>query len=417
MGDMADGPRTIDLFSGAGGLSEGFRQAGFRVGLGLDFDEEACNTHAANHPDAKVLCTDVRQVSGADLLSETGFGEVDVMIGGPSCQGFSTQGRRGAWASEDDPRNLLYREFARLVGELRPEWFLLENVPGLLWFDRGSFGRRVFAAFEAHGYRVAHKIVLAADYGVPQLRRRLLVVGTRTGGAFPWPRQTHMGAVRRDAIELWERRRQEKFPHLAPHRTLWDAISDLPALPDGGGEEESRYRTKPQGEYQALMRGENSVLWDHQSPVLPQVHYDLIRHVREGQTWREIPVELLPERFAKIRRTDGTNLFARPERTRPSYTIITQFGNVTTGAYTHPTQDRAFSAREGARIQSFPDSYRFYGNLTSKYRQIGNAVPPLLARTMAEALLLAIRGEAGEDVLAEKRELLIPEQLELPAAV
>lgn len=387
---VAHRPRVIDLFCGAGGLTEGFRQAGFDVGLGLDLDEEACETHRLNHPDTKVLCTDVREVSGSELLAEAGFGDVDVVIGGPSCQGFSTQGRRGAWASEDDPRNLLYREFARLVSDLRPEWFVLENVPGLLWYDRGSFGRRVFAEFEQLGYRVGHKIVLAADLGVPQLRRRLLVVGTRTERSFPWPTQTHMGAVRRDAIELWETRRRDHHPELAPHRTLWDAIGDLPPITAGGGGEVAAYRRKVKTEYQVMMRDGCDALYDHQSPPLPQVHYDLIKHVREGQTWREIPRELLPPRFAKIRRTDGTNLFARPERGRPSYTIITQFGNVTTGAYTHPLQDRALSAREGARIQSFPDWYRFAGGLTSKYRQIGNAVPPLLARRMGEALLSAM---------------------------
>jgi len=386
------GFRVLDLFSGAGGLGEGFRQAGYQVKLGLDFDDEACRTHQLNHPQVKVLCTDVREVSGADLLAEAGLAEADVIIGGPSCQGFSTQGRRGAWASDDDPRNLLYREYARLVGDLRPEWFVMENVPGLLWYNRGAFGRRIFAAFERQGYHVEHKIVLAADYGVPQLRRRLLIVGNRVGATLRWPRQSHMGAVRRDAIALWERRRLEQYPHLAPHRTLWDAISDLPPIPADGGQEERPYPDVTRTEYQELMRDGSPVLYDHRSPPLPAVHYNLIKHVKEGQTWREIPRELLPERFAKIRRTDGTNLFARPERSRPSYTIITQFGNVTTGAYTHPLQDRALSAREGARIQSFPDWYRFTGSLSSKYRQIGNAVPPLLARTIAEALSRTITG-------------------------
>ena len=349
MSSRATGLRVIDLFSGAGGLSEGFRQAGYRVGAGLDNDEEACSTHALNHPEAQVLCTDVREVSGVDLLAEAGFAEVDVMIGGPSCQGFSTQGRRGSWASEDDPRNMLYREYARLVGDLQPEWFVMENVPGLLWYKRGEFGRRIFAEFGRQGYEVQHKILLAADYGVPQLRRRLLIVGNRVGKTFHWPKQTHMGAVRRDAIELWERRRREHHAHLSPHRTLWEAISDLPRISAGGGLDEVRYPDVERTEYQELVRGGSPRLYDHQSPPLPRVHLDLIRHVREGQTWREIPQELLPARFARIRRTDGTNLFARPDRNRPSYTIITQFGNVTTGAYTHPTQDRALSAREGAR--------------------------------------------------------------------
>lgn len=389
---MTTTPRTIDLFCGAGGLSEGFRQAGYEVRAGLDFDAEAIVTARANHPEATFLCKDVRETSSAELLEAAGVDEVDVILGGPSCQGFSTQGRRGRWASEDDLRNLLYREFARIVGELQPQWFLMENVPGLLYWNRGEFGLRVFKAFAEHGYKVWHKLVLAADYGVPQLRKRLIIVGTRTGLPFEFPKQTHMGAYRRDAIELWERRRREDFPHLSPHVSLWDAISDLPRLGETEGSESARYGGAAASDYQKEMRKGASWLYDHQAPVLGQVHLDLIKHVREGQTWREIPEELLPPRFAKIRRTDGTNLFARPDRNRPSYTIITQFNNVTTGAYTHPIENRAFSAREGARIQSFPDRYRFYGSMTSKYRQIGNAVPPHLAEVMARAMLRAMEG-------------------------
>ncbi len=394
---MADGPRTIDLFCGAGGLSEGFRQAGFQVGLGLDFDEDACRTHRLNHPGTTVLCADAREVSSQDLLAGSGFSEVDVIIGGPSCQGFSTQGRRNRWASDEDPRNLLYREFARVVSELRPEWFVLENVPGLLWFDSGSFSRRIFTEFERHGYTLTHKVVLAADLGVPQLRRRLLVVGTRTGRPFVYPQQTHMGSVRRDTVDLWEARRLTEFPHLDRHRSLWDAIGDLPALGVDGGTEVAAYGRRKPGPYQSLMRDGGSVLFDHQSPPLPGVHRDLVKHVAEGQTWREIPVEHLPARFARIRRTDGTNLFARPERGRASYTITTQFNNVTTGAYTHPLQHRALSAREGARIQSFPDWYRFTGSLAAKYRQIGNAVPPMMAHRVGAALLEAMGFEGASD--------------------
>jgi DNA (cytosine-5)-methyltransferase 1 len=386
-------PRVIDLFCGAGGLSEGFRQAGFNVGFGLDWDVDSLETIKLNHPETAIVAGDVREVGASEMLALSGFSEVDVVIGGPSCQGFSTQGRRGSWASDEDPRNLLYKEFARVVEDLRPEWFVMENVPGLLYFNKGEFGRKIFRLFQRIGYSTQHKLMLAADYGVPQLRKRLIIVGTRTGRQMPWPAQSHMGAVRRDAIDLWETKRVTHFPHLSRHVSLWDAISDLPAITAGGGREQLKYRKRPSSAYQELMRGGEEALWDHQAPHLPDVHRELIEHVGEGETWREIPEHLLPERFRKIRRTDSTNLFARPDRNRPSYTIITQFGNVTTGAYTHPTQDRAFSAREGARIQSFPDRYRFAGNLTSKYRQIGNAVPPLLAEAIARQLLAVFRGE------------------------
>lgn len=395
--------RTIDLFCGAGGLSEGFRQSGYNVGVGLDFDAEAIATLELNHPETKSICGDVREVSGRDLLDVSGFAEADVLIGGPSCQGFSTQGRRNRWASEDDPRNMLYKEFARLAGELKPEWLVMENVTGLLWYDRGAFARRIFAEFERQGYRLEHRILLAADYGVPQLRRRLIIIGTRTDRPIVWPEQTHMGSVRRDTIDLWEQKRLTQFPHLQRHRSLWDAISDLPVIQGGGGREVARHSKPALTEFQRLMRGDETVLYNHEAPTLPEVHYDLIKHVKEGETWREIPVDQLPPRFAKIRRTDGTNLFARPDRNRPSYTIITQFGNVTTGAYTHPVQDRAFSAREGARIQSFPDSFRFLGPLTSQYRQIGNAVPPMLAHAVADSVAASIQGQssASDNLLLE----------------
>ncbi|MFL6238994.1 MAG: DNA cytosine methyltransferase [Actinomycetes bacterium] len=389
--------RTIDLFCGAGGLSEGFLQSGFNVGVGLDSDQEAIATLQHNHAGTATICGDVREVSGRDLLATAGFAEADVLIGGPSCQGFSTQGRRGRWASEKDPRNLLYKEFARLAGELRPEWLVMENVTGLLWYERGAFAKKIFAEFERRGYRLEHRILLAADFGVPQLRRRLIIIGTRTKQPIRWPEQTHFGGVRRDTVHLWKERHKRLFPHLSPHLTLWDAISDLPAIPAGGGRPISKYTKKPRTDYQRAMRGEQEELLNHEAPPLPDVHYELIKHVAEGETWREIPVDKLPARFAKIRRTDGTNLFARPERNRPSYTIITQFGNVTTGAYTHPLQDRAFSAREGARIQSFPDGFNFLGPLTSQYRQIGNAVPPLLARCIAESVQRGISGSAQSE--------------------
>ena len=137
-----------------------------------------------------MLDSPVEQVSGADLLAEAGLSEVDIVIGGPSCQGFSTHGRRSGWVRDDDPRNFLYREFARIIGDLQPTWFVMENVPGLLYYERGEFGRRIFSAFESLGYSLSHKLLLAADYGIPQLRKRLIIVGTRTGQTFLWPEQT-----------------------------------------------------------------------------------------------------------------------------------------------------------------------------------------------------------------------------------
>jgi DNA (cytosine-5)-methyltransferase 1 len=378
---------AIDLFCGAGGLSQGFRQAGFDIRLGVDADEEACATYRLNQPGASALAADLREVSAADLLAEAGIAEVEVVLGGPSCQGFSTHGRRNGWVRPDDSRNFLYREYARIVEELQPLCFVMENVPGLLYYDNGRFWERIRRRFARAGYRVHHELLLAADYGIPQLRRRLLILGTRVPGRFVFPERTYVGALRRDHRELWEKRRLEQWPHLEAHVGVWDAISDLPALEAGGGSERTRYGGPPGTKFQRRLRAGSRWLYDHQAAPLSEGHLRQIEHVPEGGTWRDIPLELLPKRFARIRRTDSTTLFGRLDRAFPAYTITTQFNNVTTGCYTHPLQHRVLSAREGARIQTFPDHYRFLGSLESKCRQIGNAVPPLLAEVVAHAVV------------------------------
>jgi len=377
---------VVDLFCGAGGLSQGFRQAGFDIRLGVDADDDACATYRLNQHDARALVADLSEVSSRDLLAEAGIGEVGIVLGGPSCQGFSTHGRRNGWVRPDDSRNFLYREYARVVEELQPICFVMENVPGLLYYDNGRFWERIRRRFARAGYRVHHELLLAADYGIPQLRRRLLIMGTRFRGRFVFPERTHVGALRRDHRELWEKRRLEEWPHLASHVGVWDAISDLPALDAGGGSARTRYGGPPRTELQRHLRAGSRWLYDHHAAPLSQGHLRLIEHVPEGGTWRDIPLELLPKRFARIRRTDSTTLFGRLDRAFPAYTITTQFNNVTTGCYTHPLQHRALSAREGARIQTFPDRYRFVGSLDSKCRQIGNAVPPLLAEVFALAV-------------------------------
>lgn len=381
---------AVDLFCGAGGLSQGFRQAGVDIRLGVDADDDACATYRLNQSGAQALVADLREVSGVDLLEETGLDEVEILLGGPSCQGFSTHGRRSGWVRPDDSRNLLYREYARIVEELQPLCFVMENVPGLLYYDNGRFWERIRRRLVRAGYRIRHELLLAAAYGIPQLRRRLLIVGTRLPATFDFPERTHVGALRRDHRELWERRRLAEWPDLPGHVGVWEAISDLPAIAAGGGCARARYGGPAQTEFQRRLRAGAHRLYDHEAAPLSEGHLRQIEHVPEGGSWRDIPVELLPKRFARIRRTDSTTLFGRLDRDFPAYTITTQFTNVTTGCYVHPLQHRALSAREGARIQTFPDRYRFVGSLESKCRQIGNAVPPLLAEVVARAVVAHI---------------------------
>lgn len=393
--DDPDRPlRVADLFCGAGGLSQGFRDAGFEIALGLDRDKDSCATFALNHPGAVVLRTSITDVTPKEIADVAG--PIDVLVGGPSCQGFSTAGRLGRrgrgskadaprWVRPGDVRNDLWRHMLEVVETLKPRAFLLENVPGLVYWKQGSLGETVLHAFETLGYAVDLKILLAADFGVPQRRRRLFVVGLLGKTKFDWPTESHMGGWRRDTLHLWEARRvaEGKLPHIS----CWEAIRDLPPLAGGLGLPETSYggrqSTSP---ISTSLRRRSRALRDHEILPLGDAHQRLIELVPRGGTWRDIPPHLLPDRFRGMRRTDSTNLYGRLDPSLPAYTINTQFDNPSTGCYTHPFEDRPLSAREGARIQTFPDTYQFVGTLTSRCRQIGNAVPPLLAAVLADAI-------------------------------
>lgn len=387
--------RAIDLFCGAGGLTEGFRNAGYEVGFALDWDEDSCETYKKNHPGTYVANASITDFTPKQIETLAG-GPVDVVLGGPSCQSFSTAGRRSRWVGQGDPRNDLWEHMFEVVNYLRPKVFLMENVPGMVYFKSGSFGDKILRRFSDEGYAVRKEILLAADWGVPQRRRRLFIVGILGDVPFEFPEPTHLGGWRRDSLELWERRRQERG--LLQHVTVWDAIGDLPEL-EGTPGPATKYAMKADEATsiaRTLRKGSRS-LRDHEVPAMSDGTRQLIRHVPAGGTWRDIPPHLLPHRYWGMRRTDSTNLFGRLDANLPAYTITTQFNNVTTGCFTHPVEDRSLSVREGARIQTFGDPYEFVGSLESRCRQIGNAVPPLLAQVLAHAIACQIGGEQAAD--------------------
>ena len=375
--------RAIDLFCGAGGLSEGFRQVGYEIAFALDKDTDSCATYRANHKGTHVEEASITDVTPARIQSIVG-GDVDVVIGGPSCQGFSTA-RKDRWNDPHDERNRLWIHMLGVVEHLKPKAFLMENVPGLVYWKDGGFGAAILAEFSKLGYSVGQpRILLAADYGVPQRRRRLFIVGLRGEHEFVFPEQTHMGGWRRDTLELWERRRLERG--LSSHLTTWEAIGDLPLLEGGSGERKMEYPDVRPSPFIRRMRGRTKILRDHEANAIGDEHRRLIEHVPPGGTWRDIPRHLLPDRFRGMRRTDSTNLLGRLDPNLPAYTITTQFNNVTAGCFAHPYEDRTLTVREGARLQTFPDSYRFVGTVTSRYRQVGNAVPPMLAAILGDAI-------------------------------
>jgi DNA (cytosine-5)-methyltransferase 1 len=367
------GLTAVDIYSGCGGLSAGLRDAGFRMAYALDWEKHACETHRINFPETTVACADVRTVRGEDILDSAG-GSVDLLAGGPNCQGVSQRGLR----SPDDPRNFMFPEFLRLVEEVSPRMVLMENVPGLAHRHNFNLLRTIFDSFQQLGYRCAADVLLAADYGVPQLRYRFALIGTRGDEHLSFPLPTHAPEE-----TLWQR----------PFVTLGEAIADLSSKPAKSADDLVPYASAAENGFQRYARETQEGVWNHTVSATEKINLDRARFIPEGGNWKDIPAHLLPRRFFECRMTDHSTTYARPRRDTPAFTITSLFGNITAGAFTHPTQNRAFTIREGARLQSFKDSFRFSGPSTSQYRQIGNAVPPLLSLAIGKHLRDFLMGE------------------------
>jgi DNA (cytosine-5)-methyltransferase 1 len=399
---------AIDLFCGAGGLSAGFVQEGYKVALGVDLDSAAVETYAANFGGDTARQEDLLDFAASDVRRVVGR-EIDVILGGPSCQPFSTHGRQNRWVV-GDPRSDLWSRMHSYVAELKPRAFLMENVPGMLYFGKGTFVGALTEAFRDLGYTLTYQLVLAADYNVPQLRRRLIVVGLRGSERFIFPEPPRLGGWRRDSLSRWEAERIEagKLPHV----TLRDALGSLPVAVEP--RDRARYRSsRPTNPYDAYMRtpwkgvpaqgagqiSPTKIVTDHERvPIIEEVR-NLAKHVPPGGTWRDIPPHLLPDRFRSMRRTDSTNLYGRMIWDRPAYTMTTQFQNITTGCFIHPDEDRPLTIREGARVQSFSDDFLFTGTVSARARLVGNAVPPLLARAFARQLRSHLEASGARDPL------------------
>jgi DNA (cytosine-5)-methyltransferase 1 len=365
-------PICVDLFCGAGGLSEGLRMAGFHTAVAVDFDKNAAATFQENHPETVFMNTDISKLNPKKILELLGGREVDLLAGGPSCQGYSTHGKRDA----SDPRNFLFVHYLRIAKALRPKWLLMENVQGLLTYNKGYFREVILDELEEMGYHADAKVLCAADYGVPQLRKRVFFLATRMDCEISFPRPTHS---------------PEGGRGLKPYRTVGETFFDLPEVMREGCSAPS-YTAPPRTTFQRFLRAGSRELTLHNARSLSPQAAAIARYVGEGEGLRSVPVHALPDRFKKMRtistgelRRDCTTLYHRISRAKPSYTITCYFRNVASGPFLHPTEDRSISIREAARLMTFPDSYKFCG--TAIPRQIGNAVPPLLANAVGEHIL------------------------------
>lgn len=334
---------VLDLFAGCGGLSYGFVNAGFKVIAGVDNWNDALVTFKKNH-DAQTLLLDLAEFN-PESIEQSLSQKPDVVIGGPPCQGFSISGKR----NPNDPRNKLYQGFVKTVGFFKPKAFVLENVPNLVSMARGAIKDQIISEFTELGYDVKYKVLLASDYGIPQNRRRVVFVGVLGKSNFKFP--------------------EPQFLH--DKRTCFDAISDLPSESVNDG---AINRKKPRSDYQRLMRSETDCVYNHQISNHNDKTVEIISMVPDGGNYKNLPKALQSTRKVNI-------AWTRLSSVKPSPTIDTGHRH-----HFHYKYNRIPTVRESARIQSFPDHFVFYGSKTSQYKQVGNAVPPLLAKVIADEL-------------------------------
>lgn len=352
---------VMDLFCGSGGFSKGFQDAGFEVLLGIDNWQDATFTYSKNFTNACVLTKDITTVD-SKLIFETincKKEDIDVIIGGPPCQGFSVSGKRLI----DDPRNKLYKSFVNIVGDIQPKVFVMENVPGLVNLFDGKVKEKVINDFTNMGYSVKCEQLLACEYGVPQIRKRVFFVGLNKEYfskdiSFVFPTPTY----------------GEK--HLKPFITTKEAIGDLPELSETIiGEEVLSYTKPPMNDYQGIMREKSSCVHNHIATIHTEKTRNIIGMVPDGGNYKDLPRELWNTRKVNI-------AWTRMNSNKPCFTIDTGHNH-----HFHYKANRVPTVRESARIQSFPDNFLFYGIKTSQLKQVGNAVPPLLAKAIAEQII------------------------------
>jgi DNA (cytosine-5)-methyltransferase 1 len=343
----------LDLFSGAGGMSVGARWAGVDVRLAVEADPHSATTYSKNHLGVKMLNTPIERVRSVALNDRVA---PLIVFGGPPCQGFSTSNQRTR--SADNEANWLFQEYLRLVRHVRPEWVVFENVKGMIETEGGFFIARISASLRRAGYSVSQWLLNAADYGVPQRRSRLFLIGSLDGRILSPPTVVHRSVV-----------------------TVREAISDLPVLRNGASANTLPYRRDhPVSAYAQRLRGRRTRCSNHLVTNSASRILERYAHVPPGGNWSDIPEELMSN--YEDRERCHTGIYRRLKPDEPSVVI----GNFRKNMLIHPTQDRGLSVREAARLQSFPDWFTFTGSIGSQQQQVGNAVPPLLAMAVFRAI-------------------------------
>lgn len=345
----------VDLFAGAGGMSLGALAAEVDIRLAVERDVNAAATYAVNHPDIELFQDDIRNLTEINIEED---GEEIVVFGGPPCKGFSTSNQRTR--NRNNPNNQLYTEFLRVVRMVKPDWLVFENVKGILETEGGIFLDEIKGTLENLGYTLSYGVLNAADYGVPQNRYRFFIIGSLHGIRVDLPAPT----ARREI-------------------TVHEAINDLPVLGNGASACRMPYRPVRPSAYARDRRGELTESCNHLVTRNAEFILERYRHVPPGGNWEDIPNRLM--RNYADRERCHTGIYHRLDPDEPSKVI----GNYRKNMVIHPYQDRGLSVREAARLQSFPDDFVFRGSIGFQQEQVGNAVPPLLAKAVFDAVVNA----------------------------
>ncbi|WP_421847258.1 DNA cytosine methyltransferase [Marinomonas sp.] len=345
----------IDLFSGAGGMSLGARRAGIDVQQVVEADKHAAATYFANHqPKYGIFVDDIRKFEPQKIQNRDNEGLI--VFGGPPCQGFSTSNQRTR--SLDNEKNWLFQEFVRSVKVYRPDWFVFENVRGIIETEGGIFVDQIIEQFQLLGYTVSVDLLHATDFGVPQRRARFFIVGSLHGKTYTFPEASHKKPI-----------------------TVSQAISDLPTLSNGASTCYLNYTSKATNRYAKSMRKGMNGCSNHLVTRNGEIIIERYKQIPQGGNWENIPDHLM-ENYADKSRCH-TGIYRRLELDKPSVVI----GNYRKNMLIHPTENRGLSVREAARLQSFPDEFVFKGSIGFQQQQVGNAVPPLLAKSLFRSLI------------------------------
>ena len=350
---------VMDLFAGVGGLSYGFSKLpDFNIVAANEIEKDIAAAYSLNHPEVRMINCDINDLTEERINEILDGKKVDIIVGGPPCQSYSTVGKR-----QMDDRANLFLQYKRILQIVQPTAFVFENVVGILSMDKGNLFKRVQEEFNSIGYDLKYKVLNAVDYGVPQQRERVILVGFKGNNLFEYPEATHGDGKK-------------------PFVTLEDALGDLPVIKSGGSSTE--YAKDADNEFLKFVRKSGDALTEHKAPNNGAHLIRIMETLKDGQSKDDLPEEIRPK-------SGYGNTYAKLWWEKPSTTITRNFACPSSSRCIHPRDSRAMSIREGARLQSFPDDYVFFGSDGMKRLEIGNAVPPLLSSAIAKQMLKAMK--------------------------